>query len=129
MTIANPWFSEVTQAPTRLPQFPDLVPPGHFGGDWIRPAYNVLQMAKHRLRHSRVIVFCGLSGREPDRSEVEGLIGAISDDAVVIQVGLRANGDDENDVARLLATRDLRAAFLDAEEVARLPDAIFEHLP
>ena len=134
---ANPWLEELTFERTSVadpdfhldlsmrhfPELPDLIPPGHLGGDWLF-ANNVLQMSRHRLHNSSAVVFCGLSAREPDTGEVEALVESIKDDTTIVQVGLRSQDDDTNDLARLLKARNLQVRFLDAADVSCVPDAI-----
>jgi hypothetical protein len=103
-----------------FPLAPALVPPGHQGDDICNPHSRVQEMAKELLAVADVVIFCGLSAREPDTLEIQGLVNAVQPKAQTVQVGV-AGVDESNDLARLMqASPAGRSAFLDAGELTRL---------
>ena len=133
---ANPWMSdihvgmnEIVSANLTLdpgmkvfPEFPDMVPPGHFGDDKISQLSTVLPLSKSFISSSKVIIICGLSAEEPDTDEVRELVNEIKSDAVVIHVGLIEDAD--NNLAKILKDRDLQYTFLLPEQLNTLEDVV-----
>ena len=93
-----------------FPEFPDLVPPGHYGDDKIAPVSRSKALSKVHIGQSRLVVFCGLSAEEPDTAEVKELVDAIDPAATLIQVGL--DRDRDNVLSRLLRDKGLCPKFL-----------------
>ena len=132
----NPWLrdnyfgmNEVSRPKLTLdvdmkefPEFPDLVPPGHYGEDKIAPISHSKSYSKSHINESALVVFCGLSADEPDTAEVKELVDAIDPTATVIQVGLDC--DRDNPLSRLLSSRGTRRHFLLPSELANSLDLI-----
>jgi len=125
-SIGNAYLDINTEMRT-FPEFPDMVPPGHYGEDKLNPQSAVLPLSKCHINASKLVVFCGLSAAEPDTDEVRELIGAIPSDAVVIQVGL--NCDRGNPLAQLLSARGLNSTFLLPEELRIFSEVIGNQIP
>jgi len=110
-SCANPWLVDARYSRNQVvnphlnidvdmrnfPEFPDIVPPGHYGADKIVPDSNVSVLCKDHISNSSLVIFCGLSAEEPDTAEVRDLIQQISSESRVIHVGL------ENDKSGVLA--------------------------
>lgn len=128
----NPWLVNLTLEDTQMigiqteykldlsdlqySFFPDLVPPGRPGTDRISPYSHALGFSGEVLNYADLVVICGLSGEEPDKDEVTDLLSEIRDEAIVIQVGLKRYGDDENNVANVIKSKK-KYKFFDAAEV------------
>lgn len=138
---ANPWLSDIVFEQNFIgntnlgidynmetfPEFPDIVPPGHYGGDRLNPRSTVLSLSKGHIRASKLVVFCGLSAEEPDTDEVKELVDEISTDAMVIQVGLEC--DRQNKLAQLLLARGLKSTFLLPSELSSISEVIGRDIP
>jgi hypothetical protein len=105
---------------TRFPTVPDIIPPGRPGSDICSPESRVVQLSQTSVQQARIVIFCGLSASEPDSDEVKQLIARISPNAKVVQVGVRANGDENNPLAQMIRSAGLSSMFLDAEEVSEI---------
>ena len=133
---ANPWMEDIHIGMNQIvnsslelnpkmevfPEFPDIVPPGHYGEDKISPLSTVLSLSKSHIALSKVIIFCGLSADEPDTDEVRELVSEIKSDTVVIQVGL--SGDEDNSLSKILMDRGLEHTFLLPDQLNTLADVI-----
>ena len=138
---ANPWLTGVNFSYNSIgnvnlginykmdsfPEFPDIVPPGHYGDDKLNPRSTVLSLSKCHIEASRLIVFCGLSAEEPDTDEIKGLVDKISMDALVIHVGLEC--DRQNKLAQLLLARGLKSTFLLPSDLSSISEVIGKEIP
>lgn len=138
---ANPWLTGVNFSYNSIgnvnlginykmesfPEFPDIVPPGHYGEDKLNPRSAVLSLSKSHIEVSQLIVFCGLSAEEPDTDEIRGLIDKISTDTLIIHVGLEC--DRQNKLAQLLLARGLKSTFLLPEELSSIGEIIGKEIP
>lgn len=133
----NPWLSDHrfsgcyelgvgrrwNPAPSHFPAVPDLIPPGHAGDHMVNPSCTARIHAKAEIAKADLVVFCGLSGREPDTAEIVELIASIPSHTKVIHVGLDA--DRSTPVgSMLLATCESRYCFVRADQL----DDLIRHL-
>jgi hypothetical protein len=136
----NPWLAQIdvqdsltfgVMRPydmTHFPEVPDIVPPGHYGVDRFHPWAAETQFAKSMLTQAEIVVFCGLSGADPDTPEVQDLISVIVPRRTVFQVGLQTatNDDDQNELAQALRARALDRIFVRAEELPSVLSVLSE---
>ena len=101
-----------------FPLTPSLVPPGHQGDDICNPWSRVTELSRELLASAQLVIFCGLSAREPDTDEIASLVNAIRPGALIVWVGRAANADDQNDLARLIRESKAGARhFVDANDL------------
>lgn len=110
-----------------FPLQPEIVPPGHAGGDKFHPDSRVLPLSKRCLEKSDVVIFCGLSAREPDTEEIAEMVSAIKKDALLLHVGLAA--DKAAELSQLFKSSGLTSVFVEVGREGDIPSMIGKKLP
>lgn len=134
---ANPWLDDISvlndASNAALTQFheplvapfdffpltPSIVPPGHLGDNICNPFSQVPALGCELVNSAHIVIFCGLSARDPDTKEVAKLVSSIKQNALVVHVGRSAHMDHENDLARLIGgSCVVNRHFIDAKDIA-----------
>ena len=107
------------------PILPDLVPPGH---DYLHLANydaDIQDGIFEALRNAELLIWCGLSGREPDRSEFTKQLANLRLKTPVLHIGVESTnsqiGDDKGEAADLLRASSCIYTFRDKRHVYSIP--------